>query len=65
MTQRKILVFVLLLSAFAISFAILTFDVLGEEKVPELSRRLPHRAGQERESSGRASSRGPTRPPAR
>ena len=36
MTQRKILVFVLLLSAFAISFAILTFDVLGEEKVPEV-----------------------------
>ncbi|MFR9190574.1 MAG: substrate-binding domain-containing protein, partial [Anaerotruncus massiliensis (ex Togo et al. 2019)] len=36
MTQRKILVFVLLLSAFAISFAIPTFDVLGEEKVPEV-----------------------------
>ena len=36
MTQRRILVFVLLLSAFAISFAILTFDVLGEEKAPEV-----------------------------
>ena len=35
MTKKNILVFLLLLGFFAVSFLILTFDVFGEEKPPE------------------------------
>lgn len=36
MTKKNLLVFVLLLAAFTVSFLILTFDMLGGEKAPQI-----------------------------